>query len=109
MGVCGVAEGAFAHFGVEAGVVVCCVCGGGGEEHFFLFFFDARFAPDQVDPFFGVDLGKGFEVVVARGGEEAEDVVALVFGVFEEGDGGEVGEEDFVAQLGFVLVFVDGY
>jgi hypothetical protein len=48
-------------------------------------------------------------VVVAGGGEEAEDVVALVFWVFEEGDCGEVGEEDFVTQLGFVLVFVDGY
>lgn len=48
-------------------------------------------------------------MVVAGGGEEAEDVVALVFGVFEEGDGGEVGEEDFVPQFGFVLVFVDGY
>jgi hypothetical protein len=88
---------------------VCCGCGGGGEEHFLLFLLDARFAPDQVDPFFGVGLGEGFEVVVAGGGEEAEDVVALVFGVFEEGDGGEVREEDFVPQFGFVLVFVDGY
>ena len=48
-------------------------------------------------------------MVVAGGGEEAEDVLALVFRVFEEGDGGEVGEEDFVPELGFVLVFVDGY
>lgn len=102
-------EGAFAHFGLEAGVVVCCVYGGGGEKHFLFFLFDARFAPDQVDPFFGVGLGEGFEVVVAGGGEEAEDVVALVFGIFEEGDGGEVGEEDLVAQLGLILVFVDGY
>jgi hypothetical protein len=88
---------------------VCSVCRRGCEEHLLLFFLDARFAADQVDPFLGVGLGEGFEVVVAGGGEEAEDVVALVFGVFEEGDGSEVGEEDFVAEFGFVLVFVDGY
>lgn len=88
---------------------MCGVCRGGGEEHFLLFLLDARFAADQVDPFFGVGLREGFEVVVAGGGEEAENVMALVFGVFEEGDGCEVGEEDFVSELGFVLVFVDRY
>lgn len=100
---------AFAHLGVEAGIVVGCVCGRRGEEHFLFFLFDASFAADQVDPFFSVGLRQGFEVVIARGGEEAKDVVALVFGIFEERDSSEVREEYFVAQFGFVLVFVDGY
>ncbi len=47
-------------------------------------------------------------MVVPRGGEQSEDILAFVLGVFEEGDSGEVGEEDFVAEFVFVGVFVDG-
>jgi hypothetical protein len=97
-----------AHLGVEAGVVVGEVHAGGGEQHLLLLLLDAGFAADEGDPFVGVRLGEGLEVVVARGGEEAEDVLALVLGVFEEGDGGEVREVDFVSELGLRSVFVDG-
>jgi hypothetical protein len=91
---------------VEARVGAGYVAAGGGEEHFFFFFFNARFFADELDPLFCVAFSRRFEVVVAGGGEESEDVATLLFGVFEEGYGGEVGEVDFMPQFVFVCVFV---
>ena len=47
-------------------------------------------------------------MVIARGREDAKDVLYLLFGVLLAGDGGDLGEGDLVAELGLVLVAVDG-
>lgn len=69
---------------------------------------NASLCPDEVDPFLGGLVGRGAEVVVAGGGEDAKDVVHLLLRVSLAGDGGDLGEVDLVAQLGLVLVLVDG-
>lgn len=63
---------------------------------------------NEFDPFLSVLCGRCLEVEVSRGREEPEEVRALVFGVFEVGDGGEVGEVNLVAEAVFFLVAVDG-
>lgn len=41
-------------------------------------------------------------------GEKAKDIVALVLGVFEEGNGGEIRQMYLVSQFRFLVVFVHG-
>lgn len=47
-------------------------------------------------------------MVVAGRREEAKDVLYLLLRVLLTGDGGDLGEGDLVAELGLVLVAVDG-
>ena len=51
---------------------------------------DACFSPDQLDPVARFFRARRLQVEVARGREEAEDVLTLVFRVFEIGYGGQV-------------------
>jgi hypothetical protein len=61
-----------------------------------------------MDPFLGLLLGGSAEVVVAGGREDAKDMLDLLLGVLLARDGGDFGEGDLVAELGLVLVAVDG-
>lgn len=47
-------------------------------------------------------------MVVSRAGEEAEDILAFLLGVFQERNSGEVREDDLVSQLVFLLVSIYG-
>lgn len=69
---------------------------------------NASLCADEVDPFLGGLVGRGAEVVVAGRGEDAKDVVHLLLRVSLAGDGSDLGKVDLMAQLGLVLVLVDG-
>lgn len=45
---------------------------------------------------------------VSRWREQAEDILASPFGVFEIGDSGEIGQTDLFLQTLFRRIFVDG-
>lgn len=77
-----------------------------GEEHLLLFFLDARLRPDQVNPGLRLLRCRRLEVEIPTGREKAKDILALLFRIFEEGDGGKVGEVDLVAELVFFVGFV---
>ena len=47
-------------------------------------------------------------MVIARGREDAKDVLYLLLGVFLARNGSDFGEGDLVAELCLVLVAVDG-
>lgn len=61
------------------------------EEHLVLLFIDTRIPSDQVHPFLSILGGIRLKVVVARRGKEAKDMLALMLGVFQFGDGCKLG------------------
>jgi hypothetical protein len=81
---------------------------GAAQVHFLLLLVEPGRLADRLDPFLGVLRGRGLKVVVARGREEPKEVLALVLGVLEGGDGGEVRGVDLVAELGLLVVLVYG-
>lgn len=88
--------------------VVCTCTSWAGQVHFLLLLIHARLQPYGLDPFLSLLLGGGLEVEVARGREEAKDMLVLSLGVLLASDGGEVVKVDGMPQLALLFVFVDG-
>ena len=66
------------------------------------------FTLDQLHPFLGICVAPGLEVVVALGREEAEEILAATFWVFEVVDGVEIVETDLFEQTLLGGRFVEG-
>jgi hypothetical protein len=84
------------------------LAGGAHERHLAFLLVYARRRPYEVDPFLRLLLARRADAVVARGREYAEDVVHLLLRVLLARDGRDLGKIDLVAQLGLLLILVDG-
>lgn len=84
------------------------ISGRAHENHIALVFVYARLGANQIHPLLRFLFGRGAEVVVTAGREYAKDVLDLSFRVLLARDCSDVGEGDLVAELGLVLVAVDG-
>lgn len=67
------------------------------KEHLVLLFIDARIPSYQVHPFLSIFGGIRLKVVVARGGKEAKNMLALMLGVLQFGDGCKLGQVKLVS------------
>lgn len=72
-----------------------------------LFLVDPGLFLDQRHPGLGLRFALGLQMKIARGGEQAEDVLAFALGIFEVGDGREVGEGQLFEEAFFGGGFVD--
>lgn len=66
------------------------------------------FTLDQLDPFLGICVAPGLEVIVALGREEAEEILPATFWVFQVVDGVEIVETDLFEQTLLGGRFVEG-
>ena len=82
--------------------------GGTTEEKLLFFLVDARFLAYEFHPVASVFLILGLQMKVLGRGEEAENMLAAAFGVFEVGYCGQVGEINLFVEAFFGNVFVDG-
>lgn len=85
------------------------LCGCGTHDgHLSLVLANARLGTYEVHPVLSVFVCGCAEVVVAGGRKDAKDVLHLLLRVLLARNCRDLGEVDLVAQLGLVLVLVDG-
>jgi len=79
-----------------------------GKHEFLLDLIYARGISYLLHPFLRLAIRRGFEVIISRRREEGEDMLGFTSRVLLSRNGCEFAEVDLMAQLGFVLVAVDG-
>ena len=86
-----------------------CMCASRtGKHEFLLNLIYARSISYLLHPFLRLAIRRGFQVIISRRREEGEDMLSFASRVLLACNGCEFAEVNLMAQLGFVLVAVDG-
>lgn len=70
-----------------------------GQKELLLFLLYPGILPDQINPLLGILQSRSLEMEVLCGRKQAKDVWAFLLWVFEEGDGRQIRQVDFVSKF----------